>query len=191
VCVCSAPPNLTWIVDDLEEPWTYSTKFDFVYTRMLTGSISSWPNFFAQARDNLNPGGWLEMADIVFPVACDDDSLPADSPFRQWSDFMLQASHNLKRPLDSAKSYASQLAEAGFVNVVEKKFKWPQNPWPRDPRFKEMGMWTLENIAGGLQGLSMALFTRGLGWSADELEVFLAGVRKDMRDRKIHVYYEM
>lgn len=158
---------------------------------MLTGSIASWPNFFAQAHENLNPGGWLEIADITFPVGCDDGSLPSDSPLRQWSDFMLQASYNLQRPLDSAKSYASQLSEAGFVNVVEQKFKWPQNPWPKDPRFKEIGLWALENIVGGLQGLSMALFTRGLGWSAEELEVFLAGVRRDMRDRKMHVYYDM
>lgn len=185
------PPNLTWFVDDLEEPWEYSNKFDFIYTRMLTGSISSWPKFFAQSFANLNPGGWIEIADITFPIRCDDGTLSDSTPIKQWSDHMLQASYNLQRPLDSAQSYAKQLAEAGFVNIVERKFKWPQNAWPKDPRHKEIGLWAMENIVGGLQGLSMALFTRGLNWSAEELEVFLTGVRKDMKDRKIHVYYDI
>lgn len=185
------PPNLTWFIDDLEEPWAYSTKFDFVYTRMLTGSIAGRPKFFGQAFENLNSGGWVEIADIMFPIRCDDATLPSDSPLNQWSEFMLQASRTLQRPLDGAKSCAAQLADAGFVNIVERVFKWPQYAWPKDPKHKELGMWGLENISGGLQGLSMALFTRGLGWSATELEVFLVGVRKDMKDKGMHVYYDI
>ena len=45
----SVPPNLTYYVDDLEETWNYSSKFDFIYGRMLTGSLSNWPRFFEQA----------------------------------------------------------------------------------------------------------------------------------------------
>jgi hypothetical protein len=52
-------------------------------------------------------------------------------------------------------------------------------------------MWALEDISSGIQGLSLALFTRGLKWSVEELEVFLAEVRKDMRDRSIHSYWKM
>ena len=48
-----------------------------------------------------------------------------------------------------------------------------------------------ENFGGGVQGLSMALFTRGLGWSVQEVETFLVDVRKDMKDTKIHGYYNM
>ena len=52
-------------------------------------------------------------------------------------------------------------------------------------------MWTFENLGNGLSGLSMALFTRALGWSPAELKVFLAEVRKQMRDRSIHGYWPM
>lgn len=52
-------------------------------------------------------------------------------------------------------------------------------------------MWMLENFSSGLSGLSMALFTRGLGWSLEETERFLVDVRKDMKDTKIHGYYTM
>lgn len=52
-------------------------------------------------------------------------------------------------------------------------------------------MWVFQNIEPGLEGLSMAIFTRGLGWSKERTEVFLAGVRKDMKNTKIHCYWEM
>ena len=52
-------------------------------------------------------------------------------------------------------------------------------------------MWSEHNFCGGLYGLSVALFTRALGWSAEELEVFLVGVRKDLRNRQIHAYWPM
>lgn len=50
-------------------------------------------------------------------------------------------------------------------------------------------MWHNENYCGGLSGLSMALFTRVLGMSPEELELFLVDVRKDMKDTKIHAYW--
>jgi hypothetical protein len=56
-----------------------------------------------------------------------------------WSSLILEASNKLGRPVDSAKGYKSQLEEAGFTNVVETKYKWPQNRWPKDPKFKELG----------------------------------------------------
>lgn len=48
-----------------------------------------------------------------------------------------------------------------------------------------------ENFSDGLSGLSMAVFTRGLGWTQEELEVFLVEVRKSIKDTKIHGYYPM
>lgn len=52
-------------------------------------------------------------------------------------------------------------------------------------------MWTYENLGNGASGLSMALFTRALGWRPEEVEVFLVDVRKQMKDRSIHAYWTM
>lgn len=183
------PPNVSFYVDDVEENWTYATKFDLVYIRMMTGSIANWPKLFKQSYENLNPGGWIEVVDITFPALSDDGTLTPDSPFSKWCNLMIEAANNLGRSLESAKSYKEQLEAVGFKNTVQVVHKWPQNTWPRDHKYKELGMWALENISNGLSGLSMALFTRGLGWGADELEVFLADVRKDLRNRHIHSYW--
>ncbi|KAM0347399.1 hypothetical protein ACHAPU_004920 [Fusarium lateritium] len=183
------PANLEFQVDDLEDEWTYSYKFDFVFARMLTGSIGSWPKFFQQSFDSLNPGGWVECHDITFPAECDDDTLKKGSYIDQWSGYMVEATNNFGRPAQSAKFYKQQMIDAGFVNVTEVVYKWPTNRWPADPYYKELGFWCNHNIAGELSGLSMVLFTRGLGWSAEEVEVFLAHVRTDMRDRRIHAWW--
>lgn len=53
------------------------------------------------------------------------------------------------------------------------------------------GLWAHEATASSLSGLSIAIFTHGLGWSSDELEVFLANVRKDLRSSRIHSYWSM
>lgn len=50
-------------------------------------------------------------------------------------------------------------------------------------------MWTLENFTSGLSAFSMALFTRVLGWSKDEVDVFLVHVRREMKNKKVHAYW--
>jgi len=125
----------------------------------------------------------------VFPLACDDGSVPADSPLARWAQLVLEGSQKIGCPLNSALHYETQLRAAGFVNVTVHEYKWPTNAWPRDPRMKEIGAWTYHDLCGGIQGLSVALFTRVLGWSIEELEVLLAGVRKDFRNRNQHGYF--
>lgn len=98
--------------------------------------------------------------------------------------------------MNSALKYKQQLAEAGFTDMVEFKAKWPQNGWPRDPRHKQIGHWAYENGNAALEALSLAVLTRskdggGLGWKVDEVHALLAGVRKDLKNVRIHAYWPM
>lgn len=186
------PPNLSFQIDDLEDNWTFdASTIDFVFARMLTGSIGDWPRFFSQSYTTLVPGGWLEVQDIGFPVQCDDGTLPEDSYLNQWSENMIKATEALGRGARGPVLYKGQIQEAGFVNVHETVYKWPMNRWPADPHYKELGFWCYQNIAGGLSGISMALFTRGLGWTSSEVEVFMTKVREDMKNRSIHAWWPM
>ena len=98
---------------------------------------------------------------------------------------------------------------------METRYKWPMNGWPKDKKFNELGkmlflfslvlyvrgdlidsesalgLWMHEYFSTGLQGLSLALFTRGLGWSAEELEVLQVAVRNDMKKTRTHAYYNI
>lgn len=51
-----------------------------------------------------------------------------------------------------------------------------------------MGRYHQVNMTEGLESYSLALFTRVLGWTTQEVHVFLAAVRKEMVDRSLHLY---
>ena len=38
----SVPPNVQFEIDDMEQEWTFTKKFDFIFSRMMTGAISNW-----------------------------------------------------------------------------------------------------------------------------------------------------
>ncbi|KAM0328733.1 hypothetical protein ACHAQA_005146 [Verticillium albo-atrum] len=182
------PPNLSFQVDDIEAPWTFNVKFDFIYSRMMTASLADWPGFFEKAYENLNPGGWIELVDIC-PITSDDGTLKEDSATHSWATQLLDGTKKIGRPFDGAFEYKKQLEAQGFKNVQQIVYKWPQNEWPKDPKYKELGMWNLENITSGLHGLSAAVYTRVLGWTNEELEILLAKVRRELKDTSIHAYW--
>jgi len=72
-------------------------------------------------------------------MSSDDDTLPTDSALHKWFTLSIEASVKLGRRIDSGKRYKEQLEAAGFVDVVETRYKWPQNGWPKDKKFKELG----------------------------------------------------
>lgn len=136
----SVPPNLSFQVDDLEDDWTFSQPFDFIFSRMMTGAIDDWPRFFRQSLAGLSPGGWLECHDICLPARSDDGTLRPDSALAQWSDRIFEATALQGRPCNGARLYRQQMIDAGFVNVREIRFKWPMNRWPADPHYKDLGL---------------------------------------------------
>lgn len=184
------PPNVQFEVDDIEEPWTYSQKFDFIYSRMMMCSLNSYPKFFEQAFANLNPGGFLEMVDPAWPIKLNDGEWPQDSALFKWSALWAEGMAKMGRDACCARFYKKQMIAAGFVNVTETTYIVPNNRWPKDKKLKEIGMWQSENIADGFEGLSAAVFTRVLGWSKLELDVLLAQAKQEHKNTKIHSYYD-
>ncbi|KAI9842547.1 MAG: hypothetical protein M1837_007060 [Sclerophora amabilis] len=185
------PPNLRFIIDDAEETWVFGKKFDYIHGRMLVGSFTNWSRFFEQCYENLEPGGWLELQDLTAPLKCDDGTVKEDLAISKWDRLLRDAGENIGRRVDTPRSYTKWMTEAGFTNVQLVPYKWPQNPWPKADREKEIGLWNQQNMEDGLQGLSMGLLTRALGWSQREVEMLLVEVRKDFRNKYIHGYWDV
>lgn len=139
----------------------------------------------------LNPGGVIELQDVVFPIRCDDGSAPSDSAIAEWSRLFIQAGSKAGLKVDRALDFVTPLREAGFVGITGRRFKWPIGPWAKGKKNKRMGQWTLDNYLEGIQGGSLALFTRMLGWTKERVELFLMEVRKELHLQKSHFYFPM
>lgn len=57
------------------------------------------------------------------------------------------------------------MEQAGFVDVVEKKFKLPLGSWMEDPKHKELGKWCLMFMDQGVEGMILYMATTILGVS--------------------------
>ncbi|KAL0933070.1 methyltransferase [Colletotrichum truncatum] len=185
------PPNVHYEIDDLEEEWSFSRKFDYIHSMMMTGAFRDWPNFHRQAFENLNPGGWLEIQDIDFPMRSDDGTIPPECDLGRWNDLMMEAGRRSGFLLDTCGRAADMMASVGFVDIVRIPFKWPINQWPQDVKHKTLGLWTEANFSVGLESMTLALFTRFMGWRKEEVWDFSARAIAEWRDVRRHGYFDV
>lgn len=182
------PPNCFFELDDLEKDWTWTRPFDFIFCRAMAGSFANIEDIVNKSYANLEPGGYFEVQDLFHPFASDDGTLLPDNPIARVSALSMEACRISGRPCDDGPRYKGLMEKAGFVDIVSRTYKWPINQWPKDEHHKEIGAWTFVNFTGPLEGLLMALFTRNLGWSRDEVLIFCAQLRAALRDRRTHAY---
>ncbi|KAI5275195.1 hypothetical protein E4T47_01714 [Aureobasidium subglaciale] len=176
------PPNLAFEIDDLEKDWLWqASSFDLVHCRFMFMSISDWPSMLAQAHHTLRPGGYIELAELDLHPAPAFEGRSGPPLVSEW--FATQSSILGKKGFDMriASKFKQILLAAGFKDVVEVVRPVPWGTWPSDRRLKAIGFWHVEQLKMGLQGITMASLTRA-GWSVPEVELFLAGLRREMKD---------
>lgn len=118
------PPNCYFEVDDFESDWDFSKPFDFVHGRYLATSIRDYPLLFKRIKDNLKPGGWVEMADFAGEsFYSDDDSIQKAPDLTKLASLLNEASHKFGKELDVARHLKQRMIDAGFTNVTEDVYK--------------------------------------------------------------------
>ena len=189
------PPNVEFVVDDIEDEWAYEhNPFDFIHARYLAGSIRDWPRLMKQAYACTKPGGWVEFQDWDCMVESPDDSITEDSSFWIWHKATLGRieATNTGRPGPRLEGW---IRDAGFVNVVERKFIIPLHIWPKDPRYKRIGAMNFLQWEKGLEGISIGCLSRSTSdepaWSIEEIQVLMAKAKADAQNRKYHGQYNL
>ncbi|KAH8651931.1 S-adenosyl-L-methionine-dependent methyltransferase [Tricladium varicosporioides] len=186
----SVPENVHFFVDDAsEDDWVLPAHhYDYIHTRVLLGCFTDFRDILRKAFYYLKPGGYMESQEILPTGSCDDGTMPADWPFLDWMKHSNEAAMESGRPLIIAHKLKRWYEAVGFVDVQEKVFKLPLNPWPKDKHLKTLGEMYEHNWLSGLQGFTMAPFSRILNWNKNEIEVYLVNVRKGISDRRVHAY---
>jgi hypothetical protein len=111
----------------------------------------------------------------------------------RYTNALRTAVDKLERPKFTivAKDMVELLKQAGFVDVGYKRFPTPLGPWAKGKKQKEVGN-TLRIICDtGFQAYALALMTRVLHMSADEVNQLVADAKEDLENKKIHVIYTL
>ncbi|GAB1193960.1 hypothetical protein APSETT444_003197 [Aspergillus pseudonomiae] len=144
------PPNVYFEIDDCCDEWVYKTPFDYIHVRGLYG--------------NLQPGGYLEQAEMsVTPIS--DDGSTTGTVYEIWGEKSLEAGDKFGKTLRIVDESKQRMTEAGFVNVTEHRYKLPIGPWPKDPHLKTLGRYCRIVIEESLEMWAMMLWTKILGVS--------------------------
>ena len=189
------PPNLEFVVDDIEDEWTYRDKpFDFIHARYLAGAIRNWPRLVGQVYACTKPGGWVEFQDWDTMVQSPDGSVPHDSAFWRWHEATLKRVDTVAtgRPGPQLEGW---VRAAGFENVTVKTFAIPHSVWPKDEKLKKIGAFNHAQWEAGLEGITIGCLHRAPSdqpaWSLEECQQLAADARKDARNAKYHGQYSL
>lgn len=184
------PANCRFEIDDAEDEWIFSQPFDYIHGRYMCAFLKDFAQLFRSAYANLNPGGWVEFQETLINFTAIDATLEGTA-LQRWNQLLLQGIREMGRDAMSANQYKKHMADAGFINITEKRFAVPATPWAKGRDEKVLGAMQMANNLEGVSGLTMTVFTRSLGWAPETVERLLVDVRKDMKDKNIHAYVPM
>lgn len=185
-------PNVEFRVDDIDQPWAFSRSISLIHSRLMSGhSIRNWPSYFRKCYAHLSPGGWVEAQEVTLTPRCASSGpFLSDSYILEWHKIfhhgMRRAGYDLNV---SADDIAAAMEDAGFINVHVQRKIMPLGPWCPERHLREAGRLVSESLNHGIGGISVAVFTRILGWQVIDLELFLRNVRREIRSRSLHAFW--
>ncbi|KAG9231341.1 S-adenosyl-L-methionine-dependent methyltransferase [Amylocarpus encephaloides] len=181
------PPNVKFMVDDVESPWLKpENHYDYIHARHTVMAIKDWPNLMDSVYDHLKPGGWFELQEIHHYPYCHDGTMPPDYGVSLFWSTVISALERLGVNFNATLLLTDMMIQAGFVNVSTRIFHIPIGTWPKNKVLKKVGLYWRTILIDGLQPIAMGPLTRGLGWTRDQVEVWLVEVRKSYFDNHIH-----
>ncbi|KAG7130943.1 Secondary metabolism regulator LAE1 like protein [Verticillium longisporum] len=186
-----APPNVKFLVDDVELDWAEPEPYDHIHCKYMAGSIKDWPRLVQQIYDNLKPGGWVEFQEAENTLLSEDGSLKPYNAMVVMMEGLKDACNKIGRTMDPAPSFRGWVEGASFENVNSQIFKLPVGSWAKDPMLKECGTLMRINFLDGVEGFTAALFRDVLLWSQEEVSVLNAQVWTAVRDRDIHPLFNV
>lgn len=124
-------------------------------------------------------------------VRSDDGSLKKEHQLWGWGDMFIRCAERAGRALNTHETMRRAIEKAGFVDMHEEKNKIPLGPWAKDKLLKEAGHLQYAHWNAALEGWAMWLLTH-FGepepWTKEEVQVYLAKVRAELKNPHIHAY---
>ncbi|EQL38381.1 hypothetical protein BDFG_00733 [Blastomyces dermatitidis ATCC 26199] len=180
-----APPNVKFIVEDLEQDWVETELYDFIHCRYMMGSIKDWPRLVKKFYEHLKPGGWVEFKDSTATVFSEDGTVTPDYKVVEMLRNLRLASEKIGINMDHAPLLKGWMEQAGFTNIEQRVMRLPIGTWPKNRRLKLIGAMMASHYLE-VEAFTLIPFIEILGWSPAEVEELNAQVRAAVQTKGVH-----
>ena len=85
--------------------------------------MKDWEALFKRIHNNLNPGGWVELADFPTEFFSDDDTLKDAPNVMEWVRLQNETAVTFGKLMNVAHLYKQWMIDAGFKDVKEEIVK--------------------------------------------------------------------
>ena len=116
------------------------------------------------------PGGYIEHSEPIPELKTEDGSISPSDVMHRVTDLATEASQKFGKNIMIAPLIKNMIKEAGFVDVVEKRYKWPIGEWPVDRKLKDIGRWNMKLWFEGLETYTLRLLTQYCGVSQNSVQ---------------------
>ena len=111
-----------------------------------------------------------------------------DHFFHLWGKTVVDMGERFGKSFTIWNESKERMERAGYVDVVEVHYKWPINGWSSDHKLKNIGRWNQLRLHEGVEGYMLRLLTQIGGWSLARAQVFLAEMRRELKNYRVHAY---
>ncbi|KAH7142157.1 S-adenosyl-L-methionine-dependent methyltransferase [Dactylonectria macrodidyma] len=189
------PPNVKFELEDATaDSWSWpGDAFDFVHLRYLFGAIADWNKLFNEAYRTCKPGGWVQSCEIDPPFYSDDGTVDDENAIQTWNTLVREGGKKFGRTFCVVEEglQVPSLQAAGFVDIQQANYKVPVGGWAKDPSLQEVGQFLRSTMENDIEGYTLLLWHQVMGWPKDEYQVFLMGMRKALKNMRIHGYMNL
>ena len=106
----------------------------------------------------------------------------------QIKDTLKKTEEKLRYQTDEVESWKEQCSTLKAYNAVLKKAVKNLKSEESIEKYKELGTFYRAQFLDAVEPFTLALFTRVLGYSADEAKIVIARVKRDLVNPKLHMY---
>lgn len=175
---------------DFESPWTLGEEsWDLIHMQMGSGSVASWISLYHRVYKHLKPGAWFEQVEIDFRPRCENENQKPGKALSTWYSNLQKATEATMRPMaHSSKETIKNLQDAGFTEIDHQTVGLPLNEWHSDAKEKKVGRWYNLALSKSFRTLSLAPFTRVLGWTVEEIDALVEELEHEIADETTHTF---
>ncbi|KAF3385329.1 Secondary metabolism regulator laeA [Penicillium rolfsii] len=176
---------------DFESDWSFTARqaFHLIHAQSLGGVLADYNGFYANAFRHLLPGGWLEVWENDLRFFTDNPQNETRLvALREWEALIHEAAARFGKRINVAAEQKELMHLAGFVQVKEQIFKVPYGKWNDEPKLNRIGRSYAYQMRCALEGYTLRLFTKTLGWSKEDTDALISRVQEELKQEDLRLY---